>query len=661
MLMADFTLIDCNGGFMVSRFLTINNINVPVVEFDTIVIGSGCAGLNAIDWLYDFGVEDIALVTEGMNLGTSRNTGSDKQTYYKLSLSSSEVDSVKEMAEALFRGKGVNGDTALVEAACSVKSFIKLANMGVPFPTNIYGEYVGYMTDHDVHKRATSAGPLTSKYMTEALEKSVRKKQIKIFDKTTIIKILVSNGKTVGALGVDKETLYNDNKGLIVFSCNNIILATGGPAGIYQNSVYPCCHTGMSGLAIEAGATTANFQEWQYGLASVDFRWNVSGTYQQVLPKYISIDENGNEREFLNDYFSNPIDAINLVFCKGYQWPFDTAKINGSSVIDMIIFNETVNKNHKVYMDFRSEPEALENGFEGLSEEARSYLENSGALVKTPLERLKIMNKKAIDLYKSNGIDLCKEPLRVEVCAQHNNGGIAVNMNWQTSIEGLYSAGEVAGTFGVYRPGGTALNSTQVGSYRAAESIALDSRAKDFCSDDVIVNAIGKDLIDFLSNMKMGKKHDESITVKRDEYRKQMSDFAAYIRIPEKMKTLYREVMDEYHSVYKKYSEMDICDLIQIFKYRDMLISQACILSSMIFAAEKIGTRGGSLVCENTPTDDDVLSMEVESNAEFDDKIICSCMSEDKFYTYVVPVRPLPESELWFEKVWNEYMERREK
>ena len=125
---------------------TLGGVELPVLTLDTIVIGSGCAGFNAADWLYDLGRRDFALVTEGLYMGTSRNTGSDKQTYYKLSLASDGSDSVREMAETLFSGGGVNGDTALIEAAGSVKSFIKLANLGVPFPTNRYGEYVGYTT-----------------------------------------------------------------------------------------------------------------------------------------------------------------------------------------------------------------------------------------------------------------------------------------------------------------------------------------------------------------------------------------------------------------------------------------------------------------------------------------------------------------------------------
>jgi pyruvate/2-oxoglutarate dehydrogenase complex dihydrolipoamide dehydrogenase (E3) component len=55
-------------------------------QYHTLIIGSGCAGYNAADRLYDLGITDIAIITEGRFMGTSRNTGSDKQTYYKLSL-----------------------------------------------------------------------------------------------------------------------------------------------------------------------------------------------------------------------------------------------------------------------------------------------------------------------------------------------------------------------------------------------------------------------------------------------------------------------------------------------------------------------------------------------------------------------------------------------
>lgn len=277
---------------------------IPVCALDTVVIGTGCAGYNAADSLFDLGRTDVAIVTEGIKMGTSRNTGSDKQTYYKLSLCADAADSVQEMAETLFDGGSVHGDMALAEAAGSVRSFMKLVELGVPFPCNAFGEYAGYKTDHDPRQRATSAGPLTSRFMTEALERSVQQKQIPIFNQMQAVRLLVWEGNVFGLLALDLTRPGLD--GLTLFAANHIIMATGGPAGIYDASVYPCGHTGMTGMALEAGAKMNNLQEWQYGLASVDFRWNVSGTYQQVLPRYISVDADGVEREFLLDYFDTP-------------------------------------------------------------------------------------------------------------------------------------------------------------------------------------------------------------------------------------------------------------------------------------------------------------------------------------------------------------------
>ncbi|MDD4012443.1 MAG: FAD-binding protein, partial [Sphaerochaetaceae bacterium] len=163
---------------------------LPVLQSKVVVLGTGAAGLNAADLIYQQGVRDLVIITESLIAGTSRNTGSDKQTYYKLSLAGSDSDSVRSMAEDLFNGRCVDGDIALAEAASSAPGFIRLAQLGVPFPVNRYGEYIGYKTDHDNHRRATSAGPYTSRYMTERLEDSVKSKGIEILDGKQAIRIL---------------------------------------------------------------------------------------------------------------------------------------------------------------------------------------------------------------------------------------------------------------------------------------------------------------------------------------------------------------------------------------------------------------------------------------------------------------------------------------
>ena len=111
---------------------------------DTVVVGTGAAGYNAALRLWEMGRTNIAILTEGVHMGTSRNTGSDKQTYYKMNLSGDSPDSPHAMAEDFFRGKCVDGDNAYAEAALSVPSFLHLASLGVPFLVNRFGEYVGY-------------------------------------------------------------------------------------------------------------------------------------------------------------------------------------------------------------------------------------------------------------------------------------------------------------------------------------------------------------------------------------------------------------------------------------------------------------------------------------------------------------------------------------
>ena len=177
----------------------------PLYTFNTLVVGSGAAGLNAAVQLVKHGQADIALLTEGINMGTSRNTGSDKQTYYKLSTAGNTPDSIGEMAERYFSGGAMHGDLALSEAANSPRCFYHLVEQGLPFPKNEYGEYVGYRTDHDNTFRATSCGPLTSKLMTEALEAEVREQNIPIFDGFRVVHIIRNDQKVLGFLAIDKS------------------------------------------------------------------------------------------------------------------------------------------------------------------------------------------------------------------------------------------------------------------------------------------------------------------------------------------------------------------------------------------------------------------------------------------------------------------------
>lgn len=56
----------------------------------------------------------------------------------------------------------------------------------------------------------------------------------------------------------------------VAFNYKNVIYATGGPAGMYADSVYPLGHYGATGIAFEAGVMGKNLTEWQCGLSSIN-------------------------------------------------------------------------------------------------------------------------------------------------------------------------------------------------------------------------------------------------------------------------------------------------------------------------------------------------------------------------------------------------------
>ena len=178
--------------------------------YKCLVIGSGAAAYSAADWLYREGIKDIAIITENRLSGTSRNTGSDKQTYYKISMDGFTQDSPYKMASDMFSGGSCDGEKMYIEAINSQKCFLRLCDYGVNFPEDAFGGYPGYKTDHDNTLRATSVGPLTSKIMTERLEKIVTEKnRTPLLDNLLVMEILTADSIAYGVRVLD---LSNDKE-----------------------------------------------------------------------------------------------------------------------------------------------------------------------------------------------------------------------------------------------------------------------------------------------------------------------------------------------------------------------------------------------------------------------------------------------------------------
>ena len=625
---------------------------------DTAVIGTGCAGYNAAGRLAHYGCRDVAIFTEGVNMGTSRNAGSDKQTYYKLSLASGQRDSVLDMARTCFDGQCMDGDHALVEAALSAKCFYRLCELGVPFPQNRYGEYIGYRTDHDPACRATSIGPKTSLVMTRALQALVEEKEIPTFDGFQVISILTDADGICGLLCLNRHSLGMPEERYVLVRCANVVMATGGPAGIYSDVCYPPGHFGASGMAYRAGARGKNLTEWQYGLASIAPRWNVSGTYMQVLPRFVSTDPNGeNAREFLQDYIPDPADLLERIFLKGYQWPFDVRKArDGSSLIDLIVYNESKVRGRRVFLDFRQNPLGDAFSLSLLRGECRAYLERAGALFGAPIDRLSHMNSPAVDFYRERGVNLHSEMLEIAMCAQHNNGGIDVDAWWQSDVTGLFVVGEAAGTHGVYRPGGSALNAGQAGSDRAALFIARRGRRLSDLAKDWL-KSIESELETMLAFDCGRDKPDGQLCARIREAAEDMSRYGGPVRDVRQIERLLDKTRQRLETLRPVQTAPQ--ELPRLYRYLDMLYAQLAYLGAMLDYARAGGRSRGS-------------ALYPDAGGEAPNEKLSACrfrLDDGRFAKRVQnirlngttpeaiwrDVRPIPVTDDFFENVWRGY------
>lgn len=455
---------------------------LPAHRYASVVVGSGAAGLRAAVELKRRGV-DVAVLSQSAWGGTSACSGSDKQTLHTAN-TGGRGDDYRAMARALSAGGAMDADTAYVEAVGSSRAMASLQYLGLPLPQDPLGACLRYQTDHDETGRATSCGPRTSRLMVKVLAEEAIRLGVPIFNQTTAVGLLATGDgdgrRACGVLAMRGRDRADGNPfGLAVFEASSVVLAAGGPGELYRDSVYPNGCFGALGLALEAGIELVNLTESQFGIGTrrEGFPWNLSGTYVQAIPHIYSVDAEGRERHFLGEVYRTTQELASNVFRKGYQWPFHATRMLDfkSSLVDLAIARETA-AGRRVFMDFNRNPLPVpgDRPFDlaRLDDDVAAYLGSAGATGALPIERLRHMNPLAIELYRRYKIDIAAEPLEFAVNNQHMNGGIAVDVFGQSSLAGCYAVGEAAGTHGVTRPGGAALNAGQVFGTRAAEHIA---------------------------------------------------------------------------------------------------------------------------------------------------------------------------------------------
>jgi len=449
-------------------------------QFDVVVVGGGGAALRAAIAAVDSQPgSSVAVLVKGElgKCGVTAIACSDRMAYHA-TLKHTEPggpDAWKHHAEDIYRIGGCvsDADLAATLARNSGDSFYYLDSLGVPFAKK--GDVADqFVTDGSEYARACYTGPHTANHIEEALVRKIKTAPVRIFENTMAVDLLKGGNAIAGLVALDIPTGQ-----FSLFKTKAVVLATGGPGELFAVNVFPAGMTGDGhAMALRAGAELVNMEFIQIGLSSVKTKLACSGSMFRSLPRLI----NSDGEEFLPNYCKGDAASMfNILFRKGASWP--VSKEEPSNVIDIAVAKENA-RGKKVYLDYSANPAGIE--FERLdpgilkrwqteSKQPNLKLDDMKA---GPLLRLKKINAPAVQWLRERGIDLDKgDKIELAPACQHFQGGIKIRTQANTSVPGLYAAGEAAGgQHGANRPGGNALMDCQVFGKIAGEHAAAYSK-----------------------------------------------------------------------------------------------------------------------------------------------------------------------------------------
>jgi succinate dehydrogenase / fumarate reductase, flavoprotein subunit len=259
-------------------------------------------------------------------------------------------------------------------------------------------------------------------------------------------------------------------------------------------------------------------------------------------------------------------------------------------------------------MDFTRNPQAVPGdlpfSLDRLDADVLAYLGENDALLATPIERLRRMNPLSIELYRRYRKDLTRQALPFNVNNQHMNGGVAVDIWGQSSLPGCYAIGETAGTHGVTRPGGAALNAGQVLAIRCAAHIRahLDARPSTAGPEVCVRPAEAR-----LERIREGLRNAQGLTIEavRRDIQARMSDRAGFVCRASEVAEALREAEALTDAVRRRGIAIpDVSKIADAALWSQMaLTSQAVLLALQHYIARGGGSRGARVLCSPSGTE----------------------------------------------------------
>lgn len=327
-----------------------------------------------------------------------------------------------------------------------------------------------------------------------------KNKRLKIFEESTLLKIMKDGDKVVGAVFQNKDKFF-------FIKSKVIILATGGVAGNYKNSLYPKNINGVGNVvALDAGAVAQNME------------------FIQFIPAYLKPKYNVLFGEHTLKYCIGMYDLKNQLLLDGIQ-------------------NEETKRlwiERSTYAPFSNDFESREIDLKISSEGVK--LKYSEDLYKDKEEFYTVYLNW---LKKEIGIDLLKDETIITHFAHSCNGGIKIDSNAFTGVKGLYAIGELSSAIeGANRLGGNSVGGALVFGNNAVKNAFEYIKNTNFDdSNNIKLNNIEKEFNDWVNEI---SKDDKENNFTRNEVlikiRNLVSENLSVVRSKEKIELLLNEL-----------------------------------------------------------------------------------------------------------------------
>jgi L-aspartate oxidase len=370
---------------------------LPQIFTDTLIIGSGVAGLRAALAAREHGDVMVASKGEIQNSNTYWAQGGVAAVIDK-------ADSVAEhVADTLSAGADLCDEPAVRTVVKHGPARIdELIAWGMRFDASLDDPETLALGREGGHGRSRilhSDGDATGRELVMTLDRQVRlQENIRLFSHCFVLDLITIDGSTPRCIGA---ITHHPKYGLQVIWAQATILASGGAGQVFRESTNPAVATGDGlAMAYRAGAVLADMAFMQFHPTTL----YVAGASRSLITEAVR-----GEGAYL-------IDRAGYRFMGDYH---DMKELAPRDVVSRAILSQMHKTSHAhVYLDVR-------------------HLDQ---------QRFSLRFPGLYKLLKKFEIDPATQPIPIHPSAHYMIGGVRTDAQGRTSITGLYAAGEVSNT-----------------------------------------------------------------------------------------------------------------------------------------------------------------------------------------------------------------------